>query len=99
MSTILVMMVIIFLLVGIVPFLQWLHISKIDEGQKSLSYVFEQELLDSNLNDLRMEDVVNQTISLEQMKNRGSVRIAQGLAFDEKDFEKRKQEEYAIDLP
>ncbi|MDE7176859.1 MAG: hypothetical protein K2O59_03515 [Lachnospiraceae bacterium] len=99
MSTILIMMVIIFLLVGIVPFLQWLYVSKIDKGQKSLSYVFEQELLDSSLNDLRMEDVVNQTVSLEQMKNRGSVRIAQGLAFDKNDFEKRKQEEYAIDLP
>lgn len=99
MSTILIMMVIIFFLVGIVPFSQWLYTSKIDKGQKCLSYVFDQELLDSNLNELRMEDVANQTISLEQMKNRGSVRIAQGLAFDKNDFEKRKQDEYAIDLP
>lgn len=99
MSTILIMMVIIFLLVSIVPFLQWLYVSRIDKAQKSLSYVFEQELLDFNLNDLRMENVAHQTISLEQMKDRGSIRIAQGLAFDKKDFEKRKQEEYAIDLP
>lgn len=99
MSTILIIMGIVFLLVGIVPFLQWWYASKDDKGKKSLSYVFEQELLDSSLSDLHMEDVANQTISLEQMKDRGSVRIAQGLAFDRKDFEKRKQEEYAIDLP
>lgn len=73
----------------------------IDNKTKSENtvYIFSQELLDKDLDMLKMERISGDIVTLENMKNRGSVRIAQGLVFDEADFEKIRSEEYLKELP
>lgn len=99
MITIIMIMFIMFLVIAIVPFSQWIYFNIKTEKTSGLSYMFEQNLLDFDLDAMRIEDVSNQKINLEQMKNRSSVRIAQGLVLAESDVESRKQKEYAIELP
>lgn len=99
MFAIIIMLIIIFILVSSVPVLQSIYCNKKSGNIEYTEYVFDKELLDVDLEDLRLENVTNQVVTRKQIKDRGSVRIAQGLVFDGQGFELRKQEEYKINLP
>ena len=84
-----IILAVMFLCVAIGPILQQRYLVNNVEKSTSVEYIFEQELLDTDLDTLKIEKVSNNNLTLEQMKNRGSVRIAQGLVFDSTYLEKR----------
>lgn len=87
-------LLVIFLLVAALPFLQWWFAGK--SGKEIVEYSFPSELIDSKPNDL--DGKVSGQGRME-MQNRGSVRMAQGHVLTKKGLEEKKAEVYSVPLP
>ena len=96
---IIIILFVMFMCVAIGHIIQQKYIIKNTSKNLSTEYIFDQELLDMDLDSLKIEKVSDNNLTLEKMRDRGSVRIAQELVFDSIEFEKRKAEEYFIKLP
>ena len=83
------MLGIIFLLVLLVPFLELLYANKRTSKKNETNYVFEQALLDFDLNELKIECTDNQN----------PIRIGHRTILSKDALEIRKQEEYCKKLP
>ncbi len=87
-------LLVVFLLVAALPFLQWWIVGK--SGKEIVEYSFPSELIDHKPNNLDGETSGQGRMA---MQNRGSVRMAQGHVLTEKDLEEKKAEVYSVPLP
>lgn len=86
-----------FLLICIVPLLQWLLYRK--ETEEITEYEFPSALLDADLTDLKWESVAQGTLNTLSLRDRGSVRITQGRVLTKKAMEEKKATIFSMELP
>ena len=97
MLTILLLIIFMFLIICIVPLLQWLLSRK--ETEEITEYEFPSSLLDADLTDLKWESVTQGTMNTLSLRDRGSVRITQGYILTKKAMEEKKATIFSIELP
>ena len=90
---ILLFTLILVILGSVVPIFQFIKYKKNLKSQ--YVYVFDQELLNCHIE----SSSTNNQVSRYHLNNRGWIRGPQGHIMDEKDFEKKKNDEYNIQLP
>ena len=94
----LLVLIAIFLIMCIVPFLRWIMSKK---EVMIVKYEFPEELYDYDLCDLEWETPPKNTklVMAMPMNNRGSVRLAQGRILTKEDLEEKRARIMAVELP
>lgn len=91
------LLILLFVFVGIVPFVQTL--AQRYHMDEEVHYKFPQELFNSDMDHLRFEQTEGQSVFRLSLQDRGSVRLAKGHILSVKILENRKAEAYSVLLP
>ena len=95
--TLLLTLVIVFLVICIAPFFQWIISRK--ETEEFIEYEFPSILFDMDLTDLKWESMSTNTVSTLSLRDRGSVRIAHGRVLSKEAMEEKKAAVFSVELP